>query len=61
MNVTTITPEAIYKEILNNEIKLIETPSQFTIMEYYMLMKNSISPFNNKIVRQAINHAIDRR
>jgi peptide/nickel transport system substrate-binding protein len=44
----------------NNEIKLIETPSQFTIMEYYMLMKNSISPFNNKIVRQAINHAIDR-
>ena len=45
----------------NNDIKLIETPSQFTIMEYYMLMKNSISPFNNKKVRQAINHAIDRK
>ncbi len=45
----------------NSDINLIETSSEFTTLEYYMLMKNSISPFNNKKVRQAINYAIDRK
>ena len=35
--------------------------SKIYVLLNYMLMKNSISPFNNKKVRQAINHAIDRK
>jgi len=44
-----------------NDIQLIKTPDQYQVLEWYMLMKNSEPPFDDKRVRQAINYAIDRQ
>ncbi len=43
-----------------DDIRLVKTPDQYEVLEFYMLMKNSESPFDDKRVRQAVNHAIDR-
>ena len=41
-------------------IQLIQTPQQYTVLEWYMLMKCSEPPFDDVRVRQAVNLAIDR-
>ena len=41
-------------------VQLIQTPEEFNVREWYMLMKTSEEPFDDVKVRQAINYAIDR-
>ena len=41
-------------------VQLVKTPDEFAVLEYYLLMKSSASPFDDVRVRQAVNHAIDR-
>lgn len=41
-------------------VQLIKTPDEFSVLEYYMLMKNSAPPFDDARVRQAVNYVIDR-
>ena len=41
-------------------VQLIQTPEEFNVREWYMLMKNSEPPFDDVRVRQAINYAIAR-
>ena len=41
-------------------VQLVKTPDEFAVLEYYLLMKNSLPPFDDVRVRQAVNYAIDR-
>ena len=41
-------------------VEVITTPGEYATTHHYMLYKTSVPPFDNKLVRQAINYAIDR-
>jgi ABC-type transport system substrate-binding protein len=41
-------------------LEVVTTPGEFATIHHYMLYKTSEPPFDNKLVRQAINYAIDR-
>ena len=43
-----------------DNVQVITTPGEYATTHHYMLYKTSEPPFDNKLVRQAINYAIDR-
>jgi len=53
-------PRAEYKTILNDQSKKENIFSCAGLNTYYLGFNCSRHPFNNKIVRQAVNYAIDR-
>lgn len=51
-------PPELMKVVENNpKLEVITSPS---IVEYYVSMNNNKAPFDNKMVRQALNYAVDK-
>jgi peptide/nickel transport system substrate-binding protein len=48
------------KKLADAGMQIIKTPDKYMVAMYYLPMKNTVKPFDNKKVRQAINWAIDR-
>ena len=43
-----------------DDIQIVTTPGEYITTHFFMLYKTTLPPFDNKLVRQAINYAIDR-
>ncbi|MDB6452522.1 glutathione ABC transporter substrate-binding protein [Falsirhodobacter sp. 20TX0035] len=51
-------PPELMKVVENNpKLEVTTSPS---IVEYYVSLNNNKAPFDNKLVRQALNHAVDK-
>lgn len=51
-------PPELLRVVENNPA--LEVTTSPSIVEYYVSMNNTKAPFDNKVVRQALNHAVDK-
>ncbi len=44
----------------NPDVQLLEIPEEYRLIFHYLLTKTDAAPWDNPLVRRAVNHAIDR-